>query len=405
MRAPDPAPPASSPGGWASRLVPALAGLLTLGLMAACSGAPPVEPTTSGPASGTVSPSATPSPTPSPTPVDPFPAGPDLGTPGDLQDVVTGVVTPWGLAFLPSGAALLTLRDPAEVLLVSARGVQTLTGPGAQDLATTTDTTGEGGLLGVARSPSFLDDRLVYLYRSTAAENQVVRAVLDPDGTLGPLELVLGGIPHASYHDGGRLAFGPDGYLYVTTGDAGLRPAAQDPGSLAGKILRLTPDGAPAPGNPVEGSPVWSLGHRNVQGIGWDASGRMLASEFGQNTWDELNVIVAGGNYGWPLAEGDGGGAGFVDPVVTWRTDEASPSGIAVTSTGVLLAALRGERLWFVPFEGTGFGTPTVVLDGIGRLRDVVVGPDGAWWVLTSNRDGRGDPREGDDRVVRLAPR
>src|SRR5665647_424578 len=224
-------------------------------------------------------------------------------------------------------------------------------------------------------------------------------------GTLGDLQPVFAGIAAASYHNGGRIAFGPDGMLYVATGDAGATGRSQDPSSPGGKILRLTPDGAPAPGNPTEGSPVWSMGHRNVQGLGWDASGRMFASEFGQNTWDELNVITPGANYGWPGVEGSAGVAGMTDPLVVWGTDSASPSGVAVTDRAVYLVALRGERLWVVPFAGAGLGQASAVLVGeLGRLRDVVVGPDGALWVLTNNTDGRGSPRAGDDRVVRLLP-
>ncbi len=336
----------------------------------------------------------------------PFAPGPALppaaATP---QDVLTGLAAPWGLAFLPGGAVLVTLRDSAQVLLLGADGVRTLGGPGADQLAATTVHRGESGLLGVAVSPDVGQDRLVYLYRTAAAGNEVVRAELDPvAGTLGDLQPVLSGIPAANHHDGGRIAFGPDAMLYIGTGDAGERRVAQDPGSAAGKILRVTPDGAPAPGNPVPGSPVWSLGHRNVQGLGWDGSGRMFASEFGQDTWDELNVITPGANYGWPDAEGTGGRAGFTDPVATWGTDDASPSGIAVTDDAVYLAALRGQRLWRVPLTADGVGGPTVALDGLGRLRAAAVGPDGALWVLTNNTDGRGDPREGDDRLVRLLP-
>ena len=267
-------------------------------------------------------------------------------------------------------------------------------------------TGGEGGLLGVAVSPDFAFDHLVYLYRTAGDGNQVVRGELDSvAGTLGPLTPVLTGIPAAGNHNGGRLAFGPDAMLYVTTGDAAVRPASQDPGSLAGKILRLTPDGAPAPGNPTEGSAVWSLGHRNVQGLGWDSAGRMFASEFGQNTWDELNAITPGTNYGWPQVEGTGGVAGYADPLATWPTDEASPSGIAVTDEAVYLAALRGRRLWVVPLGPDGVGEPHAVLVGeLGRLRAAEIGPDGALWLLTNNTDGRGDPREGDDRLLRMLP-
>jgi glucose/arabinose dehydrogenase len=378
--------------------------LAAVGLLAACGSAEPT-PTPSA-VLVTPQPEATRAAPPSPEP-------PPMAQPPALpaataapQDVVVGLAAPWGLAFLPSGAVLVTLRDRAVVLLLDASGVRELTGPGASELAGGTVTGGEGGLLGVAVSPDFAFDHLVFLYRTAADGNQVVRAELDSvAGSLGPLTPLLTGIPAAGNHNGGRLAFGPDGMLYVTTGDAAQRPASQDPTSLAGKILRLTPDGAPAPGNPTAGSPVWSLGHRNVQGLGWDSSGRMFASEFGQNTWDELNLITPGTNYGWPEVEGTGGVAGFADPLVTWATDDASPSGIAVTDDAVYLAALRGRRLWVVPLTPDGVGEPRAVLVGeLGRLRAAAIGPDGALWLLTNNTDGRGDPRDGDDRLVRMLP-
>jgi len=372
--------------------------------------APGAEPTPTfvgEPTAGTPDPSVAPGPTSTPEPEpEPFAPGPALPpATAQPQDVLTGLAAPWGLAFLPGGAVLVTLRDSAQVLLLGAGGVAPVGGPGAEQLAAGTLHDGEGGLLGVAVSPDVEQDRLVYLYRTAPTGNEVVRAELDPAaGTLGDLQPVLTGIPAAGNHNGGRIAFGPDGMLYVATGDAGSRPTSQDTGSLAGKILRVTPDGAAAPGNPFTGSPVWSLGHRNVQGLAWDADGRMFASEFGQNTWDELNVILPGGNYGWPGSEGVTGASGTIDPVATWPTSDASPSGIAVTEGAVYLAALRGERLWQVPLDGAGVGGPVVALDGLGRLRHVAVGPDGALWVLTNNTDGRGSPRDGDDRLLRIAP-
>jgi len=264
------------------------------------------------------------------------------------------------------------------------------------------DPGGEGGLLGLALSPAFADDSLLYAYRTASDGNEVVRLRLDGD-RLGEPEVVLSGIPKSGNHNGGRLKFGPDEMLYVTTGDAGDTSRSQDPDSLGGKILRITADGDPAPGNPFDGSPVWSLGHRNVQGIGWDAAGRMYASEFGQNALDELNLIEPGANYGWPLVEGGGGAPEFVDPLVTWSTDEASPSGIAVTGAAVYLAALRGERLWRVPLsDGGTAGSPVAHLTGeVGRLRDVVVTSEGSLLVLTNNTS-RGDAAPDDDRLLSI---
>ncbi|RZI93634.1 MAG: PQQ-dependent sugar dehydrogenase, partial [Microbacterium sp.] len=178
---------------------------------------------------------------------------------------------------------------------------------------------------------------------------------------------------------------------------------AQDPDAFNGKILRLEPDGSIPGDNPRPGSPVYSLGHRNVQGLAWDASGRLFASEFGQNTWDELNIIEPGGNYGWPVVEGDAGREGYIDPVAQWQTHEASPSGIAIVDDTVLIANLRGRVL-----RAVSVTDPSRIVDHYageyGRLRDVALAPDGAVWIVTNNTDGRGDPRPGDDRILRVSP-
>lgn len=384
--------------------VPAgLAVLLALGACTAGEDGPraDVRATTAGPA-----PTATSSGTPEAgvpaTAARPTPS-PVTGVPGAPQDVVTGLDVPWSVAVLPDGSALVSLRDAARLVRVAPDGAATpVRATGEDGRVPGVRPRGEGGLLGVAVSPAFAEDGLVYLYLTAENENRVVRARLDGDA-LGEPETLVDGIPAAGNHNGGRLAFGPDGMLYVTTGDAQDGRAAQDTGSLAGKILRVTPDGEAAPGNPFAGSRVWSLGHRNVQGIGWDDAGLMFASEFGQNTVDELNLIEPGGNYGWPRVEGAGGVEGLVDPLVTWPTDEASPSGLLVTGDAVYLAALRGERLWRVPLAGGRIGEPEALLTGeLGRLRDVVVAPGGdALWVLTNNT-ARGEPRAGDDRLVRL---
>lgn len=384
---------------------------------------------TGSPEPGVVSPSPTAS-VPSTAP-DPASGGEpwDGQVTTDVEVVSQELPVPWALAPLPDDSFLVTMRDDAMLARVHPSdgaengGVEYLAwSSGAQELAEQTVAEGEGGLLGVTVDPEDAGPVIaVFLYRTGETDNAVLRAELDLDsGVLRDLTTVLDGIPKASNHNGGRIAFGPDGYLYVATGDAGDPANAQDPESLAGKILRVTPDGEPAPGNPDAGSPVWSMGHRNVQGLGWDPSGRMFAGEFGQDELDELNVIEPGGNYGWPEVEGPGDEAGFIDPVAWWPTSEASPSGIAVTEEAVYLASLRGERLWRVPLladaaavadgESPGFGEPQALLEGeFGRLRAVHAGPDGELYVLTSNTDGRGEPmRETpdgplvDDRMLRV---
>jgi glucose/arabinose dehydrogenase len=310
--------------------------------------------------------------------------------------IATGLDVPWAVGFLPDGAVLVTLRDRAQVLRIPPGGSPRVLGtvPGVVP-------GGEGGLLGLAVSPRFVRDHHVFVYFTAAQDNRVVRFTLVGERLAEPTA-ILTGIPKADHHNGGRLAFGPDGFLYVTTGDAGQTDHAQDRRSLGGKILRVTMDGRPAPGNPFGGSPVWTYGHRNVQGIAWTPDGRMYASEFGQNTWDELNLVQPGRNYGWPTVEGRAGRPGLVDPLVQWPTADASPSGIAIADGAVYLAALRGESLWRVPLAATGVGRPERLLQGrYGRLRDVVLGPDHRLWVLTSNTF-RGAPRPGDDRLVAL---
>ena len=327
----------------------------------------------------------------------------DSPGPRVVRTMASGLEVPWGLGFLPDGRAVVTERDSARVLVVTPPD-----GPGegvVEEVGTVPETVpqGEAGLLGVAVSPDFAADHLLYFYVCTDDENQVVRGELGDDG-LGPTEPILTGIPNGTIHDGGRLAFGPDGYLYVTTGETGEDRLARDRGSYAGKILRITTDGDPAPGNPF-GDEVWSWGHRNVQGLAFDDAGRLWASEFGSSIFDELNLIVAGDDYGWPVVEGAGGDPRFHDPELTWPTDEASPSGLAYLDGELWMAALRGQRLWRIPLDGAHATRPTAYLAGeYGRLRTVAVAPDGRLWVTTSNRDGRGDPADDDDRILVVEP-
>jgi glucose/arabinose dehydrogenase len=315
--------------------------------------------------------------------------------------VAQGLEVPWGLAFLPGGDALVSERDTGRILRLTpgggaARQVYDVPGVAAS---------GEGGLLGIAVSPDFSRDNLVYAYYTGEQDNRVVRFRLS--GGQQP-EVIFDGIAKAGFHNGGRIAFGPDGMLYVGTGDAGETQQSQNPSSPNGKILRLTPDGAPAPGNPTSGSPVYSLGHRNVQGLAWDSNRRLFATEFGQNDVDEVNLIKPGRNYGWPIVEGTGDtdGGRFTNPLVTWSTDEASPSGMAIAGDTAYVAALRGERLWSVPLNGETAGQPRAEFQGrYGRLRTVATAPDGSLWLTTSNTDGRGDLRDGDDRILRFPAR
>ncbi|CAN5241111.1 PQQ-dependent sugar dehydrogenase [soil metagenome] len=316
---------------------------------------------------------------------------------GEAVSVATDIQVPWGVAFLPDGDALVAERPTGRILRVTPEGQQSeeMTVPDVADL-------GEGGLLGLATSPAYDEDGLVYAYLTTDQDNRIVRFELG-----GEPELILDGIASESIHNGGRIAFGPDGMLYAGTGDAGNTDNAQDPDSLNGKILRMTPEGTPPPDNPFPDSLVYSLGHRNVQGLAWDASGALYGVEFGQNEFDEVNLIEPGGNYGWPLVEGEGDtdGGRFTNPLVTWTTAESSPSGAAVLDETLYVAALRGERLWSIPVTGPGrLGEPTALLEGaFGRLRTVAQAPDGAMWLTTSNTS-RGDPRPGDDQVFRLPP-
>ncbi|GAA1844513.1 PQQ-dependent sugar dehydrogenase [Agromyces salentinus] len=321
---------------------------------------------------------------------------------GVVETIAQGLQAPWSILRLPDGGVLVSERDTARIVEVSADGSLRVAGTVADVVPG-----GEGGLLGLAHLPGAGGaGGHVYAYFSAASENRIVRMPLS--GAPGSLsvrapETVLAGIPRgASNHQGGRLAFGPDGLLYATVGDGGDGDAAQDPDSLSGKILRMTPDGAPAPGNPF-GTLVHSLGHRNPQGLAWDDDGRLWAAEFGQNTWDELNLIEPGGNYGWPVVEGRAGAAGYLDPVLQWSTAEASPSGLAVMGDSLFLAALRGERLWVAAPASSGAPEAAAAFVGeFGRLRDAVAGPDGELWVLTNNTDGRGSPIEGDDRLLRV---
>ncbi|WP_097220876.1 MULTISPECIES: PQQ-dependent sugar dehydrogenase [unclassified Streptomyces] len=321
-----------------------------------------------------------------------------------VRTVAEGLESPWGLAPLPGGGLLVSSRDDGTIVRVDEKtGKKTELGevPGVS-------AAGEGGLLGIALSPDYASDHMVYAYFTSASDNRIVRMIYDeqkPAGEqLGAPDTIYKGIPKGFIHNGGRIQFGPDKMLFVGTGESGDTGLSQDKDSVGGKILRLTPEGEPAPGNPFPDSPVYSYGHRNVQGLAWDGKQRLFASEFGQDTWDELNAIKPGDNYGWPEAEGRSGDKRFHNPVDQWTTAEASPSGIAYAEGSIWMAGLRGKRLWRIPLNGTkASAEPQAFLEGeYGRLRTVVPAGGDRLWLVTSNTDGRGSPKAGDDRILEL---
>lgn len=316
--------------------------------------------------------------------------------------VAEGLDNPWSIAFLPDDTALVSERDTGVIRSIAAgaggagpSGVPPVLGvvPGVVH-------GGEGGLLGLVASPDFATDRLLYAYFTAGDGNRVSRFELGPQG-LGAEQPVLTRIPSAGNHNGGRIKFGPDGMLYVGTGDAANRDASQDPDSPAGKILRLDPadEGVTLPVE-ASGGLAYTSGHRNVQGLAWDADGRMWATEFGPDRDDELNLVEPGANYGWPAVTG-AEGEGFTPAVHVWpSTADASPSALAIVEGVAYAACLRGQRLWRLPLPepgreteagGTLPGAAEFLRGGYGRLRDVVVAPRGAaagdrpeLWVATN---------------------
>ncbi|WP_341952951.1 PQQ-dependent sugar dehydrogenase [Salinibacterium sp. TMP30] len=341
------------------------------------------------------------------TEVEPPPAT-ETGTPPEVRasvtidpdatptTVISGLAAPWSMVRLESGSTLVSERDT--------RLVKELTSGGQfREVGIVGDAApgGEGGLLGLAT----LDGTSLYAYLTTATDNRIVRFDLEGEPgaySLGASSEILTGLQKSRVHNGGRIAFGPDGMLYATVGDASEPASAQDFNSLNGKILRMTPDGSVPADNPIAGSLIYSLGHRNPQGLAWDADGQLWAAEFGQNAWDELNIIHAGSNYGWPTVEGDSADSRFEPPAYEWATDDASPSGLAYVQGTFFMAGLGGERLWEIHPDDATTAPEAAFAGTFGRIRDVTPGPDGSLWVLTNNTDGRGEPRENDDRILQV---
>jgi glucose/arabinose dehydrogenase len=330
-----------------------------------------------------------------------------------VEVVAKGLEIPWSLVFMPDGRLLVPERHGRVRVIDAARGTA--------EIALTIDdvfTDGEAGLLGLALDPAFTSNRLVFLYYTArtargGAANRVVR-YRESGGRLGEPVVLLDDIPANTIHDGGRLRFGPDGLLYITTGDAANEELAQDVASYAGKILRLNADGTTPRGNPF-GSPVYSYGHRNPQGLDWHpATGDLWAAEHGATGNDEINVVDGGANYGWPRIQGNQTLPAMRAPI-TFYNPAVAPSGASFYrgqrfpqfANNLFVATLRGTlllRLRIDPSARRLIGQERLLEGQFGRIRDVVTGPDGYVYFCTNNRDGRGDPTSDDDRIARLVP-
>lgn len=302
---------------------------------------------------------------------------------GTPVEIFSGLNIPW--SGVPVGEeVLVSQRGSAEI--GAFRPGETLRSIGAVPGFVAR---GDGGMLGLAVLTEGADVWL-YAYHSTDSGNRIVRMLYD-EGQLRDSQVVLDGLPGGRSHNGGRIAFGPDRMLYATVGETRVPELSQDRNSLAGKILRMTPEGGVPADNPITGSLIYSLGHRNPQGLAWDENGQLWATEFGADAWDELNRIEPGGNYGWPIVEGRGGNPAYIDPVMQWRTQEMGPSGLAYVDGTFFIAGLTGQRLWAVTIDTGGNAASSAHYSGqYGRIRDVFEGSDGKLWFLTNGR--RGEP-------------
>lgn len=266
---------------------------------------------------------------------------------------------------------------------------------------------GEGGLLGVEVSPKFLSNRYIFIYYTYQSLgkntlNKVVRYKF-LNGSLTDEKIIVDKIPGGIFHNGGRMKFGPDKYLYITTGDAGEPSLSQNKTSLAGKILRVDEDGKIPDGNPFA-NPVFSYGHRNPQGIAWDKRKKLWETEHGSSTLDEVNLIEPGKNYGWPIIRGNEQKTGMLKPDLNSGKDTWAPSGAAILGDSLFFGGLRGEALYEVDLNSNPLTLKAHFKENFGRIRDVVVGPDKNLYILTSNTDGRGDPTPQDDKIIKLNP-
>lgn len=308
---------------------------------------------------------------------------------------------PWAIAFLPNGDLIFTQRG-GEVRLVKKGEDQPQTVAKIDEVKVY----GEGGLMGLAVSPKFSQNNYIFVYCTYGAsgdetKNRVVRYKFSDSG-LVERTVIVDAIPGAVFHNGGRIKFGPDDFLYITAGDS-LNPSlAQDKNSLAGKILRVDENGRAAPGNPF-GNLVYSYGHRNPQGLAWDGQGQLWETEHGNSATDEVNKIEAGKNYGWPTIRGDERRDGMEAPVVQSGSTTWAPSGTAYFDGHLFFAGLKGQGLFRVSVDNPS--VPQKVIDDLGRIREVVIGPENLLYIATGNTDGRGSPAAGDDKIIVLDPK
>lgn len=327
-----------------------------------------------------------------------------------IETIAENLEIPWSIAFAPDDRIFVTERI-GKLRVIQDGHLK------PEPLVTLDVGAFEGGLLGITLDPNFNENHYIYLYYTYSefliTYNKVVRYT-EKDNMLRDEFVLLDKILGAAIHDGGRLRFGPDGKLYITTGDAANGVFSQDLNSLAGKVLRINPDGTIPDDNPFENSAVFSYGHRNPQGLDWDPiSGKLLVAEHGQNAHDEINVVEAGKNYGWPIIVGNGNDPDYVDPILHTGTETWAPSGASFYTSDKIpewknkffVATLRGNHLRMFDFDleqNKVISSDVLFSNEFGRLRDAVVGPDGYLYLLTSNRDGRGSPVPNDDRVLRI---